>query len=243
MRLTLIVSGRPASSAGALGPVLSALVHAAVVVGVAFQPSIDERIESIDEPLPQGLTFLVPPPSAPETPVNALRYDEEGGGEGVPDGAKLQDEGTLSAVARGSRDTLNASDAVAQDEVPDPAEVFSAPASIPADVFMVLEVDSAAVQDTGTVAPSYPRDMQARQIEGYVAVRFVVDTNGRVDLSTVQVVLASRPEFTQSVRQALPGMRFRPARMGTTPVRQLAEQMFRFQLPKVPLRSPTSLPP
>lgn len=243
MRLTLIVSGRPASRAGPLGPALSLLVHAAVVVAVAFQPTVEERVESIDEPLPQGLTFLVPPPSAPETPVSALRYDEAGGGEGVPDGTTLQDEGTRFGEARGARDTLAANDAVAQADVPDPAQVFSAPATIPADVFMVLEVDSAAVQDTGTVAPSYPRDMQARHIEGYVAVRFVVDTNGRVDLSTVQVVLASRPEFTESVRAALPGMRFRPARMGTTPVRQLAEQMFRFQLPKVPLRSPTSLPP
>lgn len=243
MRLTLIVSDRPASGAGPLGPALSFLVHAAVVVAVAIQPSVDERIESIDEPLPQGLTFLVPPPSAPESPVSELRYREDGGGEGVPEGVEVKDEGTRFGVARGSLDSLKASDAVAQDEDPDPAQIFASPVTIPADVFMVLEVDSAAVQDTGTVAPAYPRDMQARLIEGYVAVRFVVDTNGRVDLSTVQVVLASRPEFAESVRAALPGMRFRPARMGSTPVRQLAEQMFRFRLPKVPLRSPTSLPP
>ena len=83
-------------------------------------------------------------------------------------------------------------------------------------------------------------------IEGYVAVRFVVDTNGLIDLTTAQIMEETRPEFGAAVREALPGMRFKPARRGTEAVRQLAEQLFRFQIkvppPPPPVKPPSKLP-
>ncbi len=237
MRLTLIASGRPVRSTGGTAFALSAVMHIAALAALVSSPSVEERVESFDEPLPQGLSFLVPPSAAPEEAVTALQYSEEGGGQGAPDGALVADEGNRFAEERGGLDSLS-NGAVAQDEVPDAATAFASAATLPADVFMVVEVDSAAERDPTSAAPAYPPEMQARQIEGYVAVRFVVDTTGKVDLSTVQVVLASRQEFARAVREALPGMRFRPARMGDTPVRQLAEQMFRFQLPR-----PVVVPP
>lgn len=231
MRLTLIDSARPLRAPSALGPVLSVAVHLAFVAAVSLQPGLEERMQAIDEPLPEGLTFLVPPASAPESPVTELQYQEDGGGKGIPEGVKVEEEGNQLAEERGGRDSLSSGD-VAQNDNPDPSQAFASPATIPADVFMKVEVDSAAVQDPTSIAPAYPPEMQAQRIEGYVAVRFVVDTAGRVDLTTVQVMLASRPEFARAVRAALPGMKFTPARVGTTPVRQLAEQMFRFQLPR-----------
>ena len=50
------------------------------------------------------------------------------------------------------------------------------------------------------------------------------------DTSTIQVKLSDDPRFTESVRTALGGMRFRPARRGGKAVRQLVEQRFRFQI-------------
>jgi TonB family protein len=240
MRLTLITSGGPAARPGPLGPALSFAVHAVAVIAIAFHPSVQEQLDSFDEPLPEGLTFLVPPSASPEASTTELQYSEEGGGKGVPEGVKVEAEGNRFAEERGGLDSLSSGDA-AQNDNPDPAQAFASPATLPADVFMVVEVDSAATRDPTSTAPAYPSDMLAQRVPGYVAVRFVVDTSGKVDMTTVQVMLASRSEFTRAVRDALPGMRFTPAKMGGERVRQLAEQMFRFELP-VPTFSPPPPP-
>jgi hypothetical protein len=57
-----------------------------------------------------------------------------------------------------------------------------------------------------------------------------VDSTGRVDTTTIQVVLSDDPRFTESVRTALGRMRFRPARRAGRTVRQLVEQQFRFHI-------------
>jgi hypothetical protein len=43
-------------------------------------------------------------------------------------------------------------------------------------------------------------------------------------------VRSDDPRFTESVRTALGGMRFRPAKRGGKAVRQLVSQRFRFQI-------------
>jgi TonB family protein len=237
MRLMLLDSARPAHAAGWLGPTLSVAAHLVFVAAMTLNPTVEEQVQSFDEPLPEGLTFLVPPSAAPEVPMTELQYSEEGGGEGTPEGVKVEETGNRRAEQRGSGDTLTSTD-VAQDDHPDPASAFASPATLPADVFMVVEVDSAATRDPTSAAPAYPSDMLAQRVPGYVAVRFVVDTMGTVDLTTVQVMTSSRSEFTRAVRDALPLMRFTPAKMGGVRVRQLAEQVFRFELPR-----PTFSPP
>lgn len=96
--------------------------------------------------------------------------------------------------------------------------------------FALLDVDSAAARDPHSAAPSYPRDMEARGINGIVSVRFVVDTTGRVDPATVTVLKATNESFARAVRAALPDMKFRPAMMGTKAVRQLSEEDFTFKV-------------
>jgi hypothetical protein len=49
-----------------------------------------------------------------------------------------------------------------------------------------------------------------------------------VDTTTVVVTFSDDPRFTQSVRNALVLMRFRPAQRAGHSVRQLVEQRFRF---------------
>ena len=96
--------------------------------------------------------------------------------------------------------------------------------------FQVLDVDSAAVREPDSAAPIYPPELMATGVEGWAAVRFVVDSTGRVDLSTIETLGFTNPAFWDAVRTALPKMRFRPAMMQDRPVRQLAEQMFRFEI-------------
>jgi hypothetical protein len=103
-------------------------------------------------------------------------------------------------------------------------------ALVPDTVFSVLEVDEMVERHEGSAAPVYPRDLLAIGAEGLVQAIYVVDTTGLVDTTTIQVVLSDDPRFTESVRTALAGMRFRPAKLAGKTVRQLVEQQFRFQI-------------
>lgn len=67
---------------------------------------------------------------------------------------------------------------------------------------------------------------------GEVEVQFVVDSSGRADEATLEVLAATHAELEESVRRALPCMRFRPATVDGRPVRQLVEKPFSFILPR-----------
>ena len=80
------------------------------------------------------------------------------------------------------------------------------------------------------VAPRYPTLLASANIEGTVVLQFVVDTLGRVERGSVDVLRADHALFEQSVREALARMRFVPAEAGGRKVRQLVEQPFTFAL-------------
>lgn len=104
------------------------------------------------------------------------------------------------------------------------------PDLVPDTAFSVLEVDEMVERYEGSAAPVYPPDLLALGAEGEVRATYVVDTTGRVDTTTISVLESDDPRFTESVRTALGGMLFRPARRGNTVVRQLVEQRFRFRI-------------
>jgi TonB family protein len=110
--------------------------------------------------------------------------------------------------------------------------------------FALLDVDSAAIRDPRSAAPAYPLDMEARGIEGLVRVRFVVDSTGLIDVSTIKVLATTNESFARAVRAAMPEMRFKPASIGGRAVRQLSEQEFAFKVqakaPAVPVKKPNS---
>jgi TonB family protein len=101
---------------------------------------------------------------------------------------------------------------------------------VPDTVFSVLEVDEMVERYEGSAAPVYPRDLLAMGAEGMVQAIYVVDTTGRVDTTTIQVVRSDDTRFTESVRAALGLMRFRPAKRAGKTVRQSVEQRFRFRI-------------
>ena len=97
-------------------------------------------------------------------------------------------------------------------------------------VYTSFEVDNVVEISAGSVVPQYPPDLLARGVQGQVTVRFVVDTSGSADVESIEIVDASDPRFAESVRAALPHMRFSPARLNGRRVRQKVEQPFRFNV-------------
>lgn len=101
----------------------------------------------------------------------------------------------------------------------------------PADsVYDARQVDRAVMPDAGNPAPRYPDRLRAAHVEGWVTVRFVVDTTGRVERGSLEIRSATHPLFADAVRDALRDARYRPAEAGGRRVRQLVEQRFAFTL-------------
>lgn len=220
----------PATRGSPVGAVVSALAHIAVIVLVVVgAPMTSVLLDSWDD-LPEGLRFLVPPPKAPPTKEPALQFTPGAGDGGTSTATRESEFGARRAGAR----TAPANSGI-DGPVPtlDAAAEAAAMNAMLATAYQVLEVDSAAIRDPSSAAPVYPPDLETRGIEGHVIIRFVVDSTGRVDLTTMLTMEATHVAFDRAVREALPLMKFRPAMVGTRPVRQLAEQLFRFEIPKV----------
>ncbi len=196
---------------------LGALVYDRVQNASSYDQSWEEVIE--------GLTYIAPPDVSSSASKVQVRYEAGGGAEG--DRPANAEEGTLKAQGEGAGDAAMAS--VSGGEEADD-QLAAESDDVFENAFSVVEVESAAERDPGSAAPIYPRHLMSNGIEGYAAMRFVVDTLGRVEAGSVRVLDATHPEFAAAVRAAMPGMKFTPARMGNRPVRQLAEQLFRFQI-------------
>lgn len=93
-----------------------------------------------------------------------------------------------------------------------------------------FQVDSVATQLPGVGVPVYPAALKERGVGGKVLAAFVVDTTGRVDVTTFKVIASTDPQFTTAVRDALPAMRFRPALVNRRPVRQLVQMPYEFSV-------------
>lgn len=64
----------------------------------------------------------------------------------------------------------------------------------------------------------YPSVLRDSRVSGRVVVQLVVDENGRPVAGSAQVLEASHPAFEAATLRAVERFRFRPARMGGTPV-------------------------
>jgi protein TonB len=83
-----------------------------------------------------------------------------------------------------------------------------------------------------SATPRYPESLRQAGLDGRVLVRFVVDTVGRVDMNSVQVLESTHDLFTRAVRDVLGGFRFKPAEVRGRRVRAMAEMPFEFQIRK-----------
>lgn len=80
------------------------------------------------------------------------------------------------------------------------------------------------------VTPRYPERLRQAGVDGRVLVRFTVDTTGRIDPRSIEVLESTNELFTQAVRAALGGFRFTPSMWRGRRVRAAAEMPFQFVL-------------
>ena len=78
--------------------------------------------------------------------------------------------------------------------------------------------------------PAYPETLRTAGISGSVRVRFVVDTTGRAELSSVRVIESTHELFTRAVLASLRQARFTPGEVSGHRVRTLVERSFRFDI-------------
>jgi TonB family protein len=208
------------------------LLHLAALV-LLFVPFGKESKESLIDRL---IVYLVPPqePGNREAGVAAVAEPDAGSEQGVPSEGTDPDGNTEKITDGNISPTLRSADLRIAQQAHEGDDAFS-----------VLEVDSAVVYDPTSAAPEYPHHLMAQGIEGFAAVRYVVDSTGLVDTMTYRVLTSSHPDFAVAVRHALPRMHFRPALQGGVKVRQLVEQTFRFRMaaPADTTRRPPDLKP
>lgn len=92
------------------------------------------------------------------------------------------------------------------------------------------QVEVAVSLDKRSTLPRFPQLLKDSGVEGAVRIRFVVDTLGRAELNTVEVMSATHPLFAAAFQAALPKMRFVAARVGDHRVRQLVEFPLEFRI-------------
>lgn len=211
---------------------LSVVAHTVVIAAwvVATMPAPDMPADSF-----ANRTVYVPPPD--RTPgtrgsretVHYIDLTKEGPGMG--DGPRsIGDEPAVAPIVNETpgRAAADTTTTPAITPIPGP----------PDSVFSVLEVDTAVVRSASSAAPAYPLKLLQAHIMGSVSARYVVDTTGFADTTSFEVMKATNPEFIMAVREALPYMRFTPAKIGSIKVRQLVEQQFSFRI-----NDPTDIAP
>lgn len=95
--------------------------------------------------------------------------------------------------------------------------------------YMDFQVEKQVEAIAGTRV-DYPEQMRSSGVEGVVQAQFVVNEKGRVEPGTFKVLNSPPPAFVSAVKQALSGMRFRPAKIGDQSVSQVVQQAFQFKL-------------
>ena len=228
MQLWLTRFLKPASQAPGFATSLVAhvILVGAAVVATRHDPFAPER------PLhPNSIVrFLAPPNRVAGQPLRAeqIRWVALAVPEGIGAGP-LKETVVQAAEARVSG--LDPVDAPALEELAGLDSVFS-----------LVEVDSAASRYEWSAAPAFPPAMLAQRQNGFVNAEWVVDESGIADTTTLRILESTHPEFTKAVRDALPFMRFRPARIGRRVVRQLVQQPFYFQVTTLPDTIPPRKP-
>jgi TonB family protein len=217
---------RPPQRAG--GTVTSVLVHAGLITLAVVSTNPPENFVEGLHSLANKVIYVAPPPRVPpsEASQQHLKYVDaapEGDGSGFargPVGAEVEKQPAVLSPRPGDLGTEKVT-TVEQRQFASYDTVYT-----------IAEVDSAVAVDPASTAPAYPPALLKLGVEGTVMVRYVVDSTGRADMATLQVLRATRVEFAVAVREALPNMRFLPARVGEKAVPQLVEQPFHFKIQK-----------
>jgi TonB family protein len=205
------------------GAIVSLVAHSLLISASVL--ATREGPTAAAEEATEKVTFLIPlnhttsPPPREES-VQFLREGQKAGNGGFEQKV-IDKEATGQAPVVGKGTEEGKPEEVAEPEVPN--AVFDTIAT-------AVDVDSMVTRFPESAAPMYPPKLLEMKIEGGAYVQFVVDTLGLADTLSFRVISATHPEFAQSVREALPGMRFHPAILRSKKVPQLVEQPFMFKI-------------
>lgn len=203
---------------------LSVAAHA-VFIGAAVYGT-GERSREIAEEISQRVYYLPPPDRTPASDAKAERIQYVD----VGTGARLTGVESPTGKQAGQP----------QPEEQDPGrgaagmdQLAQAPQlALPStdSVYSILNVEESAARSEWSAAPIYPAELIQKGVEGSVLTNFVIDTTGRADTATIEIFQATHALFAQSVRTAIPDMRFSPAMVQGRKVRQVVEQRFQFRI-------------
>ena len=215
------------------GTVLSVAAHMAVIGGAVIAPA--HRRTAPPERIPPVIVHFAPPQPRSAVPRRVVTSSASGS-ETVAAPLPIPVI-AVPAVTPVSLPLIEASHAPPIDQV-----LFGSGASGTPGRPRGLEVGAAAGADTdlrgmelvmrivAAAKPRYPEALQHAGIAGHVLIRFTVDTTGRVDEASVQVIESTHPLFTAAVRMVLPTYRFKPSEVGGRRVASTAEMPFEFSL-------------
>lgn len=206
--------------------ILSVALHGVAIVAIVL--SGQRVMAAMSELITETVQYLYPPPRE----IGAPRPGQANTGA-------FTDNRTAGALTPSWKERANG--AGAGEGVAQSGSVFAPDPDLTAEreepgvgdnAFSAIEVDSIAFVDPTSAGPEYPQSLAQRSVEGLATLRFVIDSTGRVDMSTVRVVTSTHKLFAQAVIAAMPKMKYRPAKIAGQPVRLLVQQSFTFQIQK-----------
>jgi len=156
-------------------------------------------------PPPKGFQVLTAPVEIPDV-IPDIDLSKK-----VTDEADFSGKGVAGGVAKGKE-----GGAVVQSDQP----------------YFDFQVEKPVVPAPGSISPRYPDMLRQAGVEGEVLAQFVVDTTGKAEPGSLKILKSSHDMFVQSVKNALPNMKFIPAEVGGRKVKQLVQQPFTFSISK-----------
>ena len=157
-------------------------------------------------PPPKGFQVLTAPVEIPDV-IPDIDLSKK-----VTDEADFSGKGVAGGVSKG----VEGGKAIVQTDQP----------------YFEFQVEKPVVPAPGSTSPRYPDMLRQAGVEGEVLAQFVVDTTGRAESGSLKILKSSHDLFIQSVRNALPQMKFIPAEVGGRKVKQLVQQPFTFSIAK-----------
>ena len=234
-----LLESKPKKEKRGGGTVASVVMHS-VLVGLAVYATANAAIQN-EKPRQEKIDFVEtpkdeppppkdepPPPPPPDivaAPPPPKGFQVLTAPVEIPDvipdidlSKKVTDENDFSGkgVAGGVAKGVEGGKAVVQSDQP----------------YFEFQVEKPVVPAPGSTSPRYPDMLRQAGVEGEVLAQFVVDTSGRAEPGSLKILKSSHDLFIQSVKNALPQMKFIPAEVGGRKVKQLVQQPFTFSISK-----------
>ena len=234
-----LLESKPKKEKRGGGTVTSIVLHS-IVVGLAVYATANAAIQN-EKPRQEKIDFVEtpkdeppppkdepPPPPPPDivaAPPPPKGFQVLTAPVEIPDvipdidlSKKVTDENDFSGkgVAGGVAKGVEGGKAIVQSDQP----------------YFEFQVEKPVVPAPGSTSPRYPDMLRQAGVEGEVLAQFVVDTTGRAEAGSLKILKSSHDLFIQSVKNALPQMKFIPAEVGGRKVKQLVQQPFTFSISK-----------